>query len=75
MAAHAWLVTCLNPKGITFFVSFLPQFVDPNADFLTQMAILIATFVVLSFTNSMSWGLGGARAKLCAKRKDNEHRQ
>ena len=63
MAAHAWLVTCLNPKGITFFVAFLPQFVDPNADFLTQMAIFIATFVALSFTNSMSWGLAAGHAR------------
>ena len=63
MAAHAWLVTCLNPKGITFFVAFLPQFIDPNADFLTQMAILIATFVTLSFTNSMSWGLLAGHAR------------
>ena len=63
MAAHAWLVTCLNPKGITFFVAFLPQFVDPNAGFPTQMAILIATFVALSFTNSMSWGLAAGHAR------------
>ena len=63
MAAHVWLVTCLNPKGITFFVAFLPQFVDPNADFFTQMAILIATFVALSFTNSMSWGLAAGHAR------------
>lgn len=63
MAAHAWLVTCLNPKGITFFVAFLPQFVDPGADFFKQMAILIATFVALSFTNSISWGLAASRAR------------
>ncbi len=62
MAAHAWLVTCLNPKGLTFFVAFLPQFVDPHADFLTQMAILMGTFVALSFINSMSWGLAAGRA-------------
>src|SRR4051794_26234569 len=33
MLGHAWLVTALNPKGITFFVAFLPQFLDPRADF------------------------------------------
>ena len=43
---HAWLVTALNPKSITFFVAFLPQFIDPHADFWTQMLIFEATFLV-----------------------------
>ena len=28
MASHAWLVTALNPKSLTFFIAFLPQFLD-----------------------------------------------
>src|SRR6476661_3278126 len=36
MLGHAWLVTALNPKSITFFVAFLPAFLDPHADFLTR---------------------------------------
>ena len=39
MTAHAWLVTALNPKSITFFVAFLPQFISRDADFLTQSAV------------------------------------
>src|ERR1044071_8035077 len=35
MLGHAWLVTALNPKSITFFVAFLPAFLDPPAAFLT----------------------------------------
>jgi threonine/homoserine/homoserine lactone efflux protein len=62
MAAHAWLVTCLNPKGIVFFVAFLPQFIDPDAAFVPQMAILIATFMTMSFANSFSYALAAARA-------------
>jgi threonine/homoserine/homoserine lactone efflux protein len=63
MAAHAWIVTCLNPKGIVFFVAFLPQFVDPGSDFYGQMAILVATFVTLSFINSTSWALAASQAR------------
>src|SRR3954463_12411937 len=43
MLAHAWLVTALNPKSLTFFVAFLPQFLDPKADFVTQMIVFEAT--------------------------------
>src|SRR5262249_35032447 len=28
MLGHAWLVTALKPKSRTFFVAFLPQFID-----------------------------------------------
>ena len=33
MVGHAWLVTALNPKSLTFFVAFVPQFVDRAAPF------------------------------------------
>ena len=40
------IVTALNPKGLVFFMAFLPLFITPNADnLLEQMAILIATFI------------------------------
>ena len=40
MIAHAWIVTALNPKSLTFFVAFLPQFLDPSTSLGTQMADL-----------------------------------
>src|SRR4051812_1040291 len=33
MLGHAWLVTALNPKSLTFFVAFLPQFLDAHVSF------------------------------------------
>lgn len=63
MAAHAWLVTALNPKSITFFVAFLPQFLDRHGDFLTQMMIFEATFLALAFMNAFGYAVVAARAR------------
>ena len=38
-----------NPKGILFFVAFLPQFIDPTSSLLIQFAVMAATFVVIEF--------------------------
>ena len=58
MVAHAWLVTALNPKSLTFFVAFLPQFVDRHADFWTQMLVFEATFLALAFANAFGLRAG-----------------
>jgi threonine/homoserine/homoserine lactone efflux protein len=63
MMAHAWLVTALNPKSLTFFIAFLPQFLDRHADFWTQMAIFEATFLTLAFVNAFSYALVASRAR------------
>jgi threonine/homoserine/homoserine lactone efflux protein len=63
MLAHAWIVTALNPKSIIFFVAFLPQFLDPRAEFLSQMAIFEATFLVLAFANALGYALVASRAR------------
>jgi threonine/homoserine/homoserine lactone efflux protein len=63
MMAHAWIVTALNPKSITFFVAFLPQFLDRNGDFWTQMVIFELTFLTLAFANAFGYALVAARAR------------
>jgi threonine/homoserine/homoserine lactone efflux protein len=63
MMAHAWIVTALNPKSITFFVAFLPQFLDPAGDFWRQMLIFEATFLALAFANALGYALVAARAR------------
>ena len=62
MLGHAWIVTALNPKSLTFFVAFLPQFLSPERDFLTQMAVFEATFLVLAFLNALGYALIASRA-------------
>ena len=66
MMAHAWLVTALNPKSITFFVAFLPQFIDRHANFWTQMLIFEATFLTLAFANAFLYALVAVRARRLA---------
>lgn len=52
---HAYVVTALNPKGIVFFVAFVPQFIDPAGNTLLQFAILEATFLTLAALNVIFW--------------------
>jgi len=63
MLAHAWLITALNPKSITFFVAFLPQFLDAKAPFLPQMVIFEATFLTLAFLNAFGYALVASKAR------------
>lgn len=51
------LVTALNPKSNTFFLAFVPQFLDPNAAFAPQAATLIATFVSIAGVNALVFAL------------------
>ncbi|MBV8962861.1 MAG: LysE family translocator [Hyphomicrobiales bacterium] len=64
MLLHAFLVTALNPKSLTFFIAFLPQFLDRNSDFLTQMLIFEATFLGLAFANAVGYALVASRARI-----------
>ena len=36
-----------NPKGILFFVAFLPQFIDPARSLVVQFLIMAATFLLI----------------------------
>lgn len=63
MIAHAWFVTALNPKSLTFFIAFLPQFMDQSGDFWLQMLIFESTFLVLAFTNVLFYALTASRAR------------
>ena len=61
--ANTYLVTALNPKGMVFFVAFLPQFIDPARDVNTQLWILSATFVVLAAINATLYAVFAATAR------------
>jgi threonine/homoserine/homoserine lactone efflux protein len=60
---HAYVVTALNPKGIIFFIAFLPQFLDPSRPAIPQMLICEATFLVLGITNAALYALMASAAR------------
>lgn len=60
---NTWLVTALNPKGIIFFVAFLPQFIDHSQPVVPQLWILSVTFVTLATLNAALYALFAASAR------------
>ena len=45
---NTYVVTALNPKGIVFFMAFLPQFLDHSRPLTPQLWVLAVTFVALA---------------------------
>lgn len=68
--ANTYLVTALNPKGIVFFVAFLPQFLDPRAGVTQQLWVLALTFVAMAALNATLYAVfaGSARRLLASPR-------
>jgi threonine/homoserine/homoserine lactone efflux protein len=63
MFARALLVSMTNPKTLLFYSAFFPQFVSASHEFLPQVALLSATFVVIAVLVDGSWALAAARAR------------
>ena len=61
--ANTYVVTALNPKGMIFFVAFLPQFINPHADVPGQLWLLSATFVALATINATLYAVFAATAR------------
>ncbi len=54
---QAYVVTALNPKGIVFFIAFVPQFVVAGQPALAQFVILETTFLALAAANAALWAV------------------
>ncbi|MCS4292592.1 threonine/homoserine/homoserine lactone efflux protein [Comamonas sp. BIGb0152] len=61
--ANTYLVTALNPKGIVFFVAFLPQFISAEAPLGRQLWILALTFVVMATLNATLYAAFASSAR------------
>jgi len=62
--SRGFLVAITNPKTITFFTAFLPQFVDPDLPAGWQLFVMCTVTVVLAGLTDAAWavaaGLGRA---------------
>ncbi|NNK56174.1 MAG: LysE family translocator [Desulfofustis sp.] len=52
----SFIVTALNPKSITFFIAFFPQFVSTTGS-IGQLFLLGLTFLTLAGVNALVYGL------------------
>ena len=65
---HAFTVTALNPKSITFFIAFVPQFIDPAIGLTLQFSVLVSSFVILAALNTLAYALLADRLRSRIKR-------
>lgn len=61
--ANTYLVTALNPKGIVFFVAFLPQFINSKANATQQLWMLAVTFVIMAILNATLYAAFASSAR------------
>ncbi len=61
--ANTYLVTALNPKGIVFFIAFLPQFISTGQDLSFQLWVLATTFVGLATINAALYAIFAGKAR------------
>ena len=57
------LAAVTNPKGILFFVAFLPQFLVTDSPLLIQFAIMAATFVGIEILTELTIAAGSSKIK------------
>lgn len=60
---NTYLITALNPKGIVFFMAFLPQFITPGENGVLQMWLLAVTFVALATINATLYTVFASSAR------------
>ena len=56
-ALRGFVVSISNPKTLLFFGAFLPQFITPGPNATQQLALLAATFLVVSTLGDSLWAV------------------
>lgn len=64
------VITIPNPKSLIFIAAFLPQFIDATRPLGLQFAIIVPTFLVITFAVTAVWALvaGNARGVFRSRR-------
>jgi threonine/homoserine/homoserine lactone efflux protein len=57
------LVSLSNPKILLFFGAFIPQFVDLSGPYVSQVAMLGVTFMIVAGITDGAYGLLAGRAR------------
>jgi len=65
---HGVVAQGANPKALVFFISFLPQFVDPAAPIVPQIAILAVTSLVIELAVLAGYAVLAGRVSAAARR-------
>ena len=66
---QGFLVMLSNPKVLLFFGAFIPQFVDPRADHVAQVALLGVTAMAVAMVSDGGYAiLTGRAGRLIARR-------
>lgn len=61
---RGFLVSLTNPKTLLFYAAFFPQFMDPNAGAVAQIALLAVTFLTVALVVDSGWALLAARFRV-----------
>lgn len=57
------VITIPNPKSLIFIAAFLPQFIDATRPLGLQLAFIVPTFLVITFTVTSVWALVAGKAR------------
>ncbi len=57
------LIAITNPKAILFFTALFPQFINTELALLPQFLIMTSTFMIMSFSILVTYGLLAFKAK------------
>jgi threonine/homoserine/homoserine lactone efflux protein len=63
---NGFILQMSNPKALLFFTALLPQFINPHAPIVPQVAILALTSVFIEFFVQLTYAVLAGRAALLA---------